>query len=144
VCETDGRTPGGAASGGAASGGGAPGSVAEALRTAVACLDYLIPAAPELPAAACGEALVTLGEVRSKMAAAHAAVLRRFDALDGHDADGYGSSSAWLAAMAKMTRKDARAAVWQMRALGERPHLDGASCCCARGSSRIAPGPTRR
>jgi hypothetical protein len=106
--------------------GSAPGSVAEALRTAVACLDYLIPVVPELPAAACGEALTSLGEVRSRLAAAHAVLLRRFDALDGHDADGYGSSSAWLAAMAKMTRKDAMAAVKRMRTLGERPHLEGA------------------
>ena len=113
MCEADGRR----------SAGSAPGSVAEALRTAVACLDYLIPVAPELPAAACGEALTTLGEVRSKLAAAHAVLLRRFDALDGHDADGYGSSSAWLAAMTKMTRKDAKAVVKQMRTLGERPHL---------------------
>ena len=109
--------------GGRLSAGSTPGSVAEALRTAVACLDYLIPEAPELPAAACGEALTTLGEVRSKLAAAHALLLRRFDALDGHDADGYGSSSAWLAAMTKMTRKDAKAAVKQMHTLGERPHL---------------------
>jgi hypothetical protein len=100
--------------------------VAEALRTAVVCLDYLIPTAPELSAAACGEALSTLGEVRSKLAAAHAVLLRRFDALDGHDADGYGSSSAWLAAMTKMTRKDAKAAVRQMRTLSERPHLESA------------------
>jgi hypothetical protein len=116
MCEAGGRMPAGAA----------PGSVAEALRTAVACLDYLIPVAPELPAAACGEALTALGEVRSRLAAAHAVLLRRFDALDGHDADGYGSSSAWLAAMTKMTRKDAKAAVKQMRSLGERPHLEGA------------------
>ena len=116
MCEADGRM----------SAGSAPGSVAESLRTAVACLDYLIPVTPELPAAACGEALTTLGEVRSKLAAAHAVLLRRFDALDGHDADGYGSSSAWLAAMTKMTRKDAKAAVKQMRTLGERPHLEGA------------------
>jgi Domain of unknown function (DUF222) len=113
VCEAGGRTPAGYA----------PGNVAEALRTAVACLDYLIPVAPQLPAAACGEALTTLGEVRSKLAAADAVLLRRFDALDGHDADGYGSSSAWLAAMTKMTRKDAKAAVKRMRTLGERPHL---------------------
>jgi len=116
MCEAGGRIPAGSE----------PGSVAEALRTAVACLDYLIPVAPELPAAACGEALTTLGEARSKLALAQAVLLRRFDALDGHDADGYGSSSAWLAAMTKMTRKDAKAAVRQMRTLGERPHLEGA------------------
>jgi len=108
------------------SAGSAPGSVAEAMRTVIACLDYLIPAAPELPAAACGEALITLGEVQSKLAAAHAVLLRRFDALNGHDADGYGSSSAWLAAMASMSRKDAKAAVRQMRLLGQHPDLDGA------------------
>ena len=113
MCEADGRIPAESM----------PGSVAEALRTVVACLDYLIPEASELPAAACGEALTTLGEVRSKLSAAHALLLRRFDALDGHDADGYGSSSAWLAAMTKMTRKDAKAVVKQMRTLGERPHL---------------------
>ncbi len=116
MCEAEGRIPAGSA----------PGSVAEALRTAVACLDYLVPVAPGLPAAACGESLATLGEVRSKLAAAQAVLLRRFDALDGHDADGYGSSSAWLAAMTKMTRKDAKAAVRQMRVLGERPHLESA------------------
>ena len=111
---------------GAMPAGSSPGSVAEALRTAVACLDYLIPVAPELPAAACGEALAGLGEARSRLAAAQAVLLRRFDALDGHDADGYGSSSAWLAAMTKMTRKDAKAAVKRMRTLSERPHLEGA------------------
>ena len=42
MCETGGRM----------SAGSTPGSAAEALRTAVACLDYLIPLAPGLPAAA--------------------------------------------------------------------------------------------
>jgi hypothetical protein len=49
--------------------------------------------------------------------------VRQFDAADAHDADGYGSSSAWLAAKAKMSKRDARAAVRQMRQLGERPRL---------------------
>src|SRR5689334_14409890 len=103
---------------------GGPGSVAEALRMADASVDYLnSPAAADLPAAACGQALIALGEIQAKVTAAHAALLRRFDALDGHDAGGYGTSSAWLAAMTKMTGKDARAAVGQMRRLGERPHL---------------------
>ena len=115
MCEADGRMT-----------TGSPRSVAEALRTVLVCLDYLIPVAPELPAAACGEALATMGEVRSKVAAVDAGMLRRFDALDGHDADGYGSSSAWLAAMTKMTKKDAKAAVKHMRTLAERPHLESA------------------
>ena len=103
-----------------------PGSVTAALRAAEASLDYLIPAAGDLPAAGCGAALAALGEIQAKLAAARVALLRRFDALDGHDADGYGSSSAWLAAMAKMSRKDARAAVHQMRRLGEYRHLGDA------------------
>ena len=102
--------------------GSMPGSVAEALRMAHAGLDYLnSPAAADLPAAACGQALAALGEVQAKATAAHAALLRRFDALDGHDADGYGTSSAWLAAMSKMTGPDAKAAVRQMRQLTGRP-----------------------
>jgi len=102
-------------------------SVAEALRMADASLDYLnSPAAADLPAAACGEALITMGALRAKFTAAHAAFLRRFDALDGHDGDGYGTSAAWLAAMAKMAKKDAKAAVRQMRELNVHPHLHGA------------------
>jgi hypothetical protein len=49
--------------------------------------------------------------------------LRRFDAADAHDADGYGSSSAWLAAKAGMSKKAARSAVRQMRQLRDRPLL---------------------
>src|SRR5215468_6786799 len=105
-------------------GGQAPGSIAEALRMTGAGLDYLnSPAAAELAASAAGEVLAVLGELQAKFTAAHAAVLRRFDAADAHDADGYGTSSAWLAAMAKLARKDAQAAVWRMRRLTERPRL---------------------
>src|SRR5579863_3381970 len=108
-------------------GGPACGSVRDALRMVRSAADYLnSPEAGELDAAAIGEALLVLGEVQSKLAAAHATFLRRFDAADAHDADGYGSSSAWLAALAKMTKKDAKAAVRQMRTLGERPHLAAA------------------
>src|SRR5215472_11812738 len=106
--------------------GSTPDSVAEALRVVGAGLDYLNSPAADLPAAACGEALITLGALRAKFTAAHAAFLRRFDALDGHDADGYGTSAAWLAAMAKMAKKDAKAAVGQMRQLNRHPHLHGA------------------
>src|SRR5215470_18749364 len=107
--------------------GDQPGSIAEALRAAHAGLDYLnSPAAAGLHAAACGEVLTSLGELQAKVAAAHAAFLRRFDAADGHDADGYGTSAAWLAAMAKMAKKDAKAAVRQMRELNVHPHLHGA------------------
>jgi hypothetical protein len=106
--------------------GQAPDSVAEALRAARASLDYLIPAAADLPAVTCGEALTGLAEIQAKFTAAHAALLRRFDALDGHDSAGYGTSAAWLAAMGRMSAKDARAAVRQMRTLGRHQPLDEA------------------
>jgi Domain of unknown function (DUF222) len=103
------------------------GSVREALRLAGAGLDYLnAPEAGAMDHAALGEVLTALGDLQGKLAAAHAAFLRRFDAAGAHDADGYGSSSAWLAAKGRMTRRDARAAVRQMRQFSERPGLHDA------------------
>ncbi len=98
----------------------------EALAMAGATMDYVNAAVAGLDGSACGELLIALGEVHAKLTAAHAAVLRRFDAADAHDADGYGSSSSWLAAKAGMPRKAARAAVRQMRQLGDRPLLGAA------------------
>ena len=102
--------------------GGAP----AALAVVGAALDYLNAAVADLDGSACGDLLVALSGVQAKLTAAHAGLLRRFDTADAHDADGYGSSSSWLAAKAGMTRKDARAAVRQMRQLTERPLLDTA------------------
>ncbi len=102
------------------------GSAPQALTLAVAAMDYLNAAVAGLDGPACGELLIALGEVQAKLTAAHAGLLRRFDAADAHDVDGYGSSSAWLAAKAQLTRNDARAAVREMRRLGERPRLDAA------------------
>jgi hypothetical protein len=105
----------------------APGSVAQALRVAHAGLDYLnSPAAAELPAAAADGVLVSLGELQAKATAAHAAFLRRFDAADAHDDDGYGTSSAWLAAKTQLSVKDAKAAVRRMRQLTEHADLEEA------------------
>src|SRR5580698_4403990 len=114
--------------GGTVAGGAAGcGSVREALRLAGAGLDYLnSPEAGTLDPSAVGEVLIALGDLQGKLAAAHATFLRRFDAADAHDADGYGSSSAWLAAKGRMTRQDARAAVRQMRQYGQRPRLHDA------------------
>ena len=101
-----------------------PGTAAEALRMAAAALDYLnSPAAGELDAPGHGQVLVAMSELRAKFTAAHLAFLRRFDAANAHDADGYATSSAWLFAMAKMSKTDARATVWQMRRFRARPHL---------------------
>src|ERR1700760_4471007 len=101
-------------------------SPAVALKTAGAALDYLNAAVADLDGSACGELLVAVGAVQAKLTAAQAGLLRRVDAADAHDADGYGSSSAWLAAKAGMTRQGARAAVRAMRQLGQRPLLDAA------------------
>ena len=100
------------------------GSVAEAMRMGAAFADYLnSPAAADLEPAALGEALVALAEIQSKLAVANAGLLFRFDAQDGHDADGCASSSAWLAAMARLSKKDAKAEVRQMRVISEHPLL---------------------
>jgi hypothetical protein len=101
-----------------------PGDAAEALRMVGAGLDYLNgPEAAGLTTAAHGEVLAALGQTGAKHAAARAAFLRRFDAADGHDGDGYGSTGTWLAARTRLTRKDARAAVRQMRQLRDHRHL---------------------
>ena len=106
----------------------APGSVgaSQALRAASAAMDCVNAAVADLDGSACGELLIALGGVQAKLTAAHAAVLRRFDAANAHDADGYGSSSSWLAARAGMSKEGARAAVRQMRQLGSRPLLGDA------------------
>jgi Domain of unknown function (DUF222) len=70
--------------------------------------------------------LTALGELQDRLTAAHATFLRRFDTANAHDADGYASSSAWLAAKGRMTKRDARAAVRQMRQFSERPGLHDA------------------
>jgi Domain of unknown function (DUF222) len=107
--------------------GPVPGSVAEALRMTRAGLDYLNGrAGTDLDAASCGEVLTSLSQIGATFTAAHASVLSRFDAANAHDSDGYVNSAAWLAAMAQMTKKDAKAAVRQMRTLGRHPSLEEA------------------
>jgi hypothetical protein len=113
MCTADAAHAGGDASGPVA--GRSFGSAPEALAMASAAMDYLNAAAADLDGMACGEQLIAVGEVQAKLTAAHAGLLRRFDAADAHDADGYGSSSAWKAAKAGLPKKAARAAVRQMR-----------------------------
>ena len=105
---------------------GAFDSPGDALRAARSAFDFLNSAQLDLDGNGCGELLIGLGEVQARLTAAHARILRRFDAADAHDADGYGSSSAWLAAKAGVPKKEARILVRQMRQLGERPLLDAA------------------
>ena len=102
--------------------------VAQALRAARSAAAYLnSPAAAGLDGAARGEALEQLGAISSLLGAAQNGLLRRFDADDDHDADGYAGSAAWLAAKNRLGRKDAKAAVRQMRLLGRHPLLDAAT-----------------
>ena len=105
----------------------APGSTAEALRMASTGLDYLNgPAADELTAASYGAVLASLGEIGTKLTAAQVRFLARFDATDAHAADGYGTPAAWLAAMTRMSAKDAKAAVRQMHTFGRHRPLGDA------------------
>src|ERR1700727_3910350 len=103
-------------------------SVSHALRVGRALGAYLnSPAAAGLDGPARGEALEALGAIPSLLGAAQNGLLRRFDAADDHDADGYANSAAWLAAKTRLGRKDAKAAVRQMRLLGRHPLLDAAT-----------------
>src|ERR1700678_1710562 len=81
------------------------GNAPQALAMASAAMDYVNSAVAGLDGRACGDLLIALGEVQAKLTAAHAGVLRRFDAADAHDCDGYGSSSAWPAAKAGLSGK---------------------------------------
>ena len=120
-------TPDGSGCALAAPGGGI-GSVADALRAARVAAAYLnSPPVRLLEAPARGEALEALGAITSLLGAAQNGLLRRFDAGYDHDADGYASSAAWLAAKNHLGRKDANAAVRQMRLLARHPHLDDAT-----------------
>ena len=103
-------------------------SVSDALRVGRALGAYLnSPAAADLDGPARGQALEQLGAITSLLGAAANGLLRRFDADDGHDADGYATSAAWLAARTHLGRKDAKAAVRQMRLLARHPLLDAAT-----------------
>jgi len=84
-------------------------------------------AARDLDGPACGEALVEIGAIASGLAAAQNALVRRFDAADAHDADGYATTAAWLAGKTGLGRKDAKAAVRQMRLMSRHPLLDDAT-----------------
>jgi hypothetical protein len=108
--------------------GGGFASVADALRAARAAAGYLnSPPARDLEAPARGEALEAIGAITSLLGAAQNGLLRRFDAGYDHDADGYANSAAWLAAKNHLGRKDAKAAVRQMRLLARHPLLDEAT-----------------
>ncbi|HEY6788188.1 MAG TPA: DUF222 domain-containing protein [Trebonia sp.] len=116
---------------------GSPGSAAEALAMMDAALDFLNgeflagpggagPDSAGLAGADLGGVLASLGTLSGKLAAARAAVLSRFDAARGHDADGYGSSASWLAARGRTTRQAAGAEVRRMRQFRAHPVIAAA------------------
>ena len=101
-----------------------PLSVAEALAMAEAAMDFLNGAGRDaVDGTSAGGALEAMGAISAKFAAARAAILAKFDGARGHDADGYGSSAAWLAAKNKVTRKDANTEVRLMHQLRQHPML---------------------
>jgi hypothetical protein len=103
-------------------------SVSDALQVGRALGAYLnSPAADNLEAPARADALEQLGTISSLLGAAHNGILRRFDAGDDHDADGYANPTTWLTAKNHLAYKDAQAAVRQMRLLARHPHLDAAT-----------------
>ena len=65
---------------------------------------------------------------------------------DAHDADGYGTCAAWLGAMTRLAKGDAKAAVAQMRTLARHPHFAGAmaagqiSPSCVKQLDRLTTG----
>jgi hypothetical protein len=85
------------------------------------------PAARDLDGPARADALEQLGAITSLLSAATNAILRRFDGDDDHDTDGYATVAAWLATKTHLGRKDAKAAVRQMRLLSKHPLLDAAT-----------------
>jgi hypothetical protein len=100
-------------------GDGMPGSIAEALGMMDACLDYLNgPAGEAVDGAAAGGVLEALAVADAKHSAAWLRFLSRFDAADGHDADGYATSAAWLAGKCKIAPKAAKKSVRTMRQVG--------------------------
>jgi hypothetical protein len=105
-----------------------PGGYAEALAMVASGLGYLGAAAAggQLAEPVPGEVLLGLEAAGARHAAAQSAVLSRFDAAGGHDADEYQNSSSWLRDMAGMTGPAARRQVKQMRSLRSRPRLAGA------------------
>src|ERR1700722_20453378 len=103
-------------------------SVADALRIGRDLGTYLnSAAATDLDGPGRAEALEQLGTITSLLGAAGNGLMRRFDAADDHDADGYATTAAWLAAKTRLGRKDAKAAVRQMRLLSQHPLLDAAT-----------------
>ena len=102
-------------------------SVAAALRMMDVALDFLNgPGARDIEGAALGGVLESLAGLGGKLSAARAAALSRFDAVRGHDGDGYGSSAAWLAAKGRVTRRAANAEVRRMRQFRAHPVIAAA------------------
>src|ERR1700722_2018336 len=80
-------------------------SVADALRIGRDLGTYLnSPAAADLDGPGRAEALEQLGAITSLLGAAANGLIRRFDAADDHDGDGYATTAAWLAAQTRLRR----------------------------------------
>src|ERR1700679_3014476 len=99
MCGVDEAPAGGTVPASTASANTVPASLAEALRLAGTALDFLNSAAArDLYGPGCGEALVALSDLQARLAGARVRLLRRFDAVNVYDADGYGTAAPWLMA----------------------------------------------
>jgi hypothetical protein len=93
----------------------------------VSALDFLHgPGREELSEPELAEALRLMAVIRAKQSAVWNALLFRFDSCGGHDADGFGSTAAWLSAQTQTPPPTARGQVKQMRQATGRRLLDAA------------------
>jgi hypothetical protein len=101
---------------------GRPGSATEALAAVTAGLSYLARAdAASLGTAAQADCLRALEAAEAIQTAARANLLTAFHRARGYEADGSGSTHAWLIWQTKVTRGAARGAVGWMRRLRAHP-----------------------
>ncbi|MGH3171520.1 MAG: DUF222 domain-containing protein [Trebonia sp.] len=105
-------------------GDGIPGSAGEAVEMMDAALGFLGGAGGEaVEASALGELLTALAGIDAKHTAMRLRLIARFDANDGHDADGYQTTGSWLAGKTRATPRQARAEARQARQMAAHPGL---------------------
>jgi PIN domain nuclease of toxin-antitoxin system len=106
---------------------GTPGTLAEALATLDTVMDFLNgPAGQSADPAVLGQVLKALSTAGSKQTAARMMMLARFDALDCHDADGFGSTPNWMAWHTRTASGKARQELKDARQLAARPAMAAA------------------
>jgi hypothetical protein len=109
--------------------------------------DRLLDVEPDLLAPSeLGDAILAVERERRRLDARHAALVRRFDALDGADADGAASTACWLRDRAGITDREARQLVGLARSLDRLPLMAAAFGAGAVTAAhvRVLAGHTKR